>query len=88
LNVLIILLIGIWVFRSKRKHLLATLLILEFIVLRIFTIFFINLSIRISYFSLIYLTITACEAALGLTILVSIRRVYGGDYFKSFHLEY
>jgi NADH-ubiquinone oxidoreductase chain 4L len=37
------------------------------------------------FYSLIYLTFSACEGALGLSILVVIRRTHGGDYFKSFN---
>lgn len=38
------------------------------------------------YYSLIYITFTACEGALGLSILVIIRRTHGGDYFKTFNI--
>jgi NADH:ubiquinone oxidoreductase subunit K len=38
------------------------------------------------FYSLIYITFAACEGALGLSILVIIRRTHGGDYFKSFNL--
>lgn len=85
---MIIFIIGIWVFVSKRKHLLMTLLILEFLVLGIFIGYFISIRTLIMYFSLIYIVITACEGALGLRILVNLRRTHGGDYFKSFHIDY
>lgn len=75
-------------FSSKRKHILATLLSLEFIVLGVFSCFFIILRSRAYFFSLVYLTFTACEGALGLTILVSMARTHGGDYFRSFSLSY
>lgn len=38
------------------------------------------------FYRLIFLTFTACEGALGLSILVIIRRTHGGDYLKSFRL--
>lgn len=41
---------------------------------------------RVFYYSLIYLIITACEGALGLSILVILSRSIGGDYFKSFNI--
>jgi len=85
---LAIIVVGLWVFSSKRKHLLITLLSLEFIVLGVFLLFYTPASYCLVYFSLIYVTVTACEGALGLTVLVSIRRTHGGDYFKSFHLDY
>jgi len=39
-----------------------------------------------AYYSLFYLTFTACEGALGLSILILMGRTLGGDYFKSFNL--
>lgn len=71
---------------SYRKHLLNTLLRLEFIILGIF--FFINNCIseigREVYFVLFFLTLAACEGALGLSLLVSIVRRHGNDYFNRF----
>lgn len=66
---------------------LRTLLSLEFIVLGIFSFFFIYLNLDIIFSSLVYLTLTACEGALGLTILVRISRTHGGDYFNRFRLN-
>lgn len=77
---------GMWVFCSKRKHLLAVLLSLEFIVLRLYLILFIYLNI-FSYelfFRMVFLTFSVCEGALGLSILVSIIRTHGNDFFQSF----
>jgi NADH-ubiquinone oxidoreductase chain 4L len=83
----IILLSGLYVFSSKRKHLLLTLLSLEFIVLAIFSVFFIILNYYYFFYSLIYLVFAACEGALGLSILIRVRRVYGSDYFNSFNFR-
>jgi len=80
--------IGLWVYSSKRKHLLATLLVLEYIVLGVFVYFFVYQNFGALFYSLVYLTLTACEGALGLTILVSMSRSHGGDYFRSFSLNY
>nr|QNE85917.1 NADH dehydrogenase subunit 4L [Brachyptera risi] len=79
---------GGWVFSSKRKHLLLTLLSLEFIVLSLFLILFIYLnSMNYElYFSMIFLTFSVCEGALGLSILVSMIRTHGNDYFQSFSI--
>lgn len=80
--------IGLFAFVSNRKHLLSMLLSLEFIVLSLFLIIFIYLN-QInyeSYFSLIFLTFSVCEGALGLSILVSIIRTHGNDYFQSFNI--
>nr|QXT45808.1 NADH dehydrogenase subunit 4L [Maccaffertium vicarium] len=77
---------GVWVFVSNRKHLLATLLSLEFIVLSLYTLLFVyllNLSAEL-YFTMVFLTFAVCEGALGLSILVSMIRTHGNDYFQSF----
>lgn len=66
-----------------RDHLLSTLLRLEYIVLGVFLFLLISLREGIIFYSLFYLILTACEGALGLSILVIIRRTQGGDYFKS-----
>ena len=76
---------GLWVFSSKRKHLLSALLSLEYIVLAIFFMFFTFIFSRNMFFSLLYLTFAACEGALGLSILVIMSRTHGGDYFRSFN---
>nr|UJG45211.1 NADH dehydrogenase subunit 4L [Perlodes microcephalus] len=77
---------GTWVFTSKRKHLLLTLLSLEFIVLSLFLLLFmyLNLLNYELFFSMIFLTFSVCEGALGLSILVSMIRTHGNDYFQSF----
>uniref|UniRef100_A0AAU7B9V3 NADH-ubiquinone oxidoreductase chain 4L n=1 Tax=Micropathus cavernicola TaxID=3073456 RepID=A0AAU7B9V3_9ORTH len=77
---------GIWVFCSKRKHLLATLLSLEFIVLMLFLLLFnyLNLFNYELYFSMVFLTFAVCEGVLGLSILVSMIRTHGNDFFQSF----
>jgi NADH-ubiquinone oxidoreductase chain 4L len=77
---------GVRVFISNRKHLLATLLSLEFIVLSLYSLLFIyllDLGFEI-YFTIVFLTFAVCEGALGLSILVSIIRTHGNDYFQSF----
>jgi len=73
---------GAYVFRSVRGHLLSILLSLEFIVLSIFLFIILGMGAVGCFYSLFYLIITACEGALGLSILVIIRRRHGGDYFK------
>nr|UGN61728.1 NADH dehydrogenase subunit 4L [Cryptocercus tazigouensis] len=77
---------GMWVFSSSRKHLLITLLSLEFMVLILFFILyyyliFFNYEL---YFVIIFLTFSVCEGALGLSVLVSMVRGYGNDYFQSY----
>lgn len=80
--------VGGLVFVSSRSHLLSMLLRLEFIVLVLFffllgALNFIDYEI---YFSIVFLTFSVCEGALGLSVLVSIIRAHGNDYFQSFSI--
>nr|YP_010449535.1 NADH dehydrogenase subunit 4L [Anelytra multicurvata]UTU96095.1 NADH dehydrogenase subunit 4L [Anelytra multicurvata] len=77
---------GVWGFCSNRKHLLAMLLSLEFIVLGLFFIMFLffNYYEVELYFSMVFLTFSVCEGALGLSILVSMIRTHGNDFFQTF----
>ncbi|KAH8273755.1 hypothetical protein KR026_007449, partial [Drosophila bipectinata] len=85
---IILFILGLFCFVSNRKHLLSILLSLEFIVLILFFILFIYLNILNyeRYFRIIFLTFRVCEGALGLSILVSIIRTHGNDYFQSFNI--
>nr|AIY62162.1 NADH dehydrogenase subunit 4L [Glyptotermes sp. B TB-2014] len=76
---------GIWVFCSSRKHLLITLLSLEFLVLTLFvTIYFYLCLFNYEfYFVMLFLVLSVCEGSLGLSILVSMIRGFGNDYFQS-----
>nr|QKD74995.1 NADH dehydrogenase subunit 4L [Suillia sp. HeleYD1] len=84
----IMLLMGILTFVSNRKHLLSMLLSLEYIVLCLFLLLFIYLNLMSfsNYFSMMFLTFSVCEGALGLSILVSMIRTHGNDYFQSFNI--
>nr|YP_009630484.1 NADH dehydrogenase subunit 4L [Erthesina fullo]QBR54809.1 NADH dehydrogenase subunit 4L [Erthesina fullo]UAJ48739.1 NADH dehydrogenase subunit 4L [Erthesina fullo] len=75
---------GAVVFCSARKHLLLTLLSLEFMVLSVFLCLFLFLYVYgyELYFSLIFLIFTVCEGALGLSVLVSLVRSQGNDYLS------
>nr|YP_010309674.1 NADH dehydrogenase subunit 4L [Actenodia billbergi]UMR54791.1 NADH dehydrogenase subunit 4L [Actenodia billbergi] len=79
---------GIIMFSLKRKHLLLMLLSIELMVLALYMSLFIYLgSLGNDYFfSMIFLTFSVCEGALGLSILVSMIRTHGNDYFNSFNL--
>lgn len=88
ITILFLYVIGNLIFVSKQKHLLIVLLRLEFIVLRIFFILLLYLNYienRI-YILIVFLVFSVCEGALGLSILVSIIRTHGNDYFQSFNL--
>nr|YP_010155454.1 NADH dehydrogenase subunit 4L [Haemagogus leucocelaenus]QQX45034.1 NADH dehydrogenase subunit 4L [Haemagogus leucocelaenus] len=84
----IMFLFGCMVFISNRKHLLCTLLSLEFMVLMLFMLLFLYLNFMDyeMYFSMFFLTFCVCEGVLGLSILVSMIRTHGNDYFQSFSI--
>jgi len=86
LYIFLIFLGGLFSFISSWKHLLATLLRLEFIVLSLFFFFFFLLLMFNFelYFTIFFLTFRVCEGALGISILVSLIRTHGNDYFNSF----
>nr|WCS91770.1 NADH dehydrogenase subunit 4L [Dyscolus orthomus]WCS91783.1 NADH dehydrogenase subunit 4L [Dyscolus orthomus]WCS91913.1 NADH dehydrogenase subunit 4L [Dyscolus orthomus]WCS91991.1 NADH dehydrogenase subunit 4L [Dyscolus orthomus]WCS92056.1 NADH dehydrogenase subunit 4L [Dyscolus orthomus] len=79
---------GMMVFSSKRKHLLLMLLSLEFIILSLYMLMFIYLSMfnYEYYFSMLFLTFCVCESVLGLSILVSLIRTHGNDFFFSMNM--
>nr|YP_010326956.1 NADH dehydrogenase subunit 4L [Chorodna fulgurita]UNP54204.1 NADH dehydrogenase subunit 4L [Chorodna fulgurita] len=80
--------IGNLIFISKYKHLLIVLLGLEFMVLSVF-FFFLMYLLMLNYemyMLMVFLVFSVCEGALGLSILVSLIRTHGNDYFKSFNL--
>nr|WKU83769.1 NADH dehydrogenase subunit 4L [Argyra sp.] len=75
-------------FVLNRKHLLSMLLSLEYIVLSLFCLLIMYLLILgyQGFFSMVFLTFSVCEGALGLSILVSLIRTHGNDYFQSFSI--
>nr|YP_010439639.1 NADH dehydrogenase subunit 4L [Pida apicalis]UTC33528.1 NADH dehydrogenase subunit 4L [Pida apicalis] len=85
---IVIYIIGNLIFVLKYKHLLIVLLSLEFIVLSIFFFLLIYLSFIECelYMLMVFLVFSVCEGALGLSILVSMIRTHGNDYFQSFNL--
>lgn len=78
--------VGVISFVLMRKHLLSTLLSLEFIVLSLFfmLLFFLNTQNYEIYFRIFFLVFSVCEGALGISLMVSIIRTHGNDYFNSF----
>nr|QNG56219.1 NADH dehydrogenase subunit 4L [Pediacus sp. MJ-2020] len=79
---------GLFVFSSKRKHLLLMLLSVEFVVLVLYLNMFMYLMLMNYelFFLMIYLTMSVCEGVLGLSLLVSMIRVHGNDYVLSFSM--
>nr|QWA14864.1 NADH dehydrogenase subunit 4L [Anthomyia illocata] len=84
----VLFIMGVFTFVSNRKHLLSMLLSLEYIVLSLFFLLFIYLNMLNfeNFFSMMFLTFSVCEGALGLSILVSMIRTHGNDYFQSFNI--
>nr|ASY98609.1 NADH dehydrogenase subunit 4L [Haania vitalisi] len=79
---------GIWVFSFKGKHLLMTLMSLEFILLVLFMMIYyymLNMYNEL-YLTMFYLSFVVCEGALGLSIMVAMIRTHGNDYFNSFDM--
>nr|YP_010952744.1 NADH dehydrogenase subunit 4L [Domecia hispida]WMQ53164.1 NADH dehydrogenase subunit 4L [Domecia hispida] len=76
---------GLWSFMKYHKHLLNLLLSLEFTMLGVFWLMSVQMSSVgcESYFSLFFLTMAACEGALGLSLLVYMVRSHGNDLFNS-----
>uniref|UniRef100_UPI0030FE7FB3 NADH dehydrogenase subunit 4L n=1 Tax=Vanessa tameamea TaxID=334116 RepID=UPI0030FE7FB3 len=88
LVIFIMYLFGNMIFVSKYKHLLIILLSLEFIVLSIF-FFFLLFLMTMNYnmhMLVVFLVFSVCEGVLGLSILVSMIRTHGNDYFQSYNL--
>nr|ALO76712.1 NADH deshydrogenase subunit 4L [Popillia sp. POP01] len=79
---------GLISFCIKRKHLLLMLLSLEYIILGLYF----NLYLFLMYFNyefyfgMVFLTMSVCEGALGLSLLVSMMRTHGNDYFQTFNV--
>jgi len=87
-GVLVCVILGVLRFGRVLKHLLSILLSLEFLVLIIFSLIVLHFYIlrEGTYVAIIFLIFRVCEGALGLTMLVSIARRFGGDYIRSLRL--
>nr|AJW76416.1 NADH dehydrogenase subunit 4L [Chorotypus fenestratus] len=81
-------LVGVYLFSSLRKHLLIVLLSLEYIVISLFLFMITYLTMFSSSFHyvVIYLVLSVCEGSLGLSILISMIRSHGSDFFNLFNL--
>nr|QCP68881.1 NADH dehydrogenase subunit 4L [Cryptolestes ferrugineus] len=76
---------GLLIFSLKRKHLLLMLLSLEYIVLSLYInmFYYLSMSSMDYFFLMIFLTMSVCEGALGLSMLISMIRMHGNDYIMS-----
>nr|AOY39626.1 NADH dehydrogenase subunit 4L [Scolytinae sp. BMNH 1039896] len=77
---------GLFIFIVKYNHFLLMLLSLEVVVLGIYTLMFLYFYQGISdyFISMFYLSLSVCEGALGLSLLVLAIRVYGNDMIMLF----
>nr|QOD41478.1 NADH dehydrogenase subunit 4L [Lasionycteris noctivagans]QOD41491.1 NADH dehydrogenase subunit 4L [Lasionycteris noctivagans] len=83
----IISLLGLFMYRS---HLMSSLLCLEGLILSLFVLLTITiLTTNTTLFSIlpiILLVFAACEAALGLSLLVAVSNTYGNDHVQNLNL--
>ena len=81
--------IAILTLAFQLKHLLSILLALEAGIISLFVLLFSlsNLNERLGYLALILITLSACEARLGLSILISMVRTRGNDYVSRFSIQ-
>nr|WCL18767.1 NADH dehydrogenase subunit 4L [Raymondia sp. A GC-2023a] len=88
INTSILLMMGMITYVLDRKHLLSMLLSLEYMILSMFIlmIMYFNMFQNEFFFMMMFLIFSVCEGVLGLSILVSIIRMYGNDYFQSCNL--
>nr|AWV83402.1 NADH dehydrogenase subunit 4L [Yezoterpnosia vacua] len=72
----------------NHKHIMMSLLSLEFIILSLFCYLSVLLSFMMSdlYMLLIFLTFSVCEGVLGLSCLVMLIRSHGNDNLMSINL--
>jgi len=69
----------------ERGHLLIILLLLEGVMLGVFSFLLVGVSFSMSrfYLCLVLIRFGACEAAVGLSLLVSLIRTHGNDFVSS-----
>lgn len=79
---------GVWRFVNIHKHLLVTLLRLEYIVLVVFFLisFFVSFLVVEGYLLLFFLVFSVCEGVLGLALMVVLARSHGGDSYSSYNI--
>nr|YP_009943237.1 NADH dehydrogenase subunit 4L [Lasionycteris noctivagans]QOD41465.1 NADH dehydrogenase subunit 4L [Lasionycteris noctivagans] len=83
----IISLLGLFMYRS---HLMSSLLCLEGLILSLFVLLTITIlttsTTLFSILPIILLVFAACEAALGLSLLVAVSNTYGNDHVQNLNL--
>nr|YP_009441600.1 NADH dehydrogenase subunit 4L [Hylastes brunneus]AOY40146.1 NADH dehydrogenase subunit 4L [Hylastes brunneus] len=74
------------VFMMKYKHFLLMLISLETMVISLYVLmfFYFNQFYFEQFMSMFYLTLSVCESALGMSLLVLMIRTHGGDMLMLF----
>nr|APF47439.1 NADH dehydrogenase subunit 4L [Microplitis incurvatus] len=85
---MILFLISSIMFLSMYKHLLMTLISLEFMIMNLSMMLYLNFSfLKLNIFFITFFwTICVCESIMGLSILVYLSRKLGNDYTKILNL--
>nr|YP_009305240.1 NADH dehydrogenase subunit 4L [Uropsilus gracilis]AJA05047.1 NADH dehydrogenase subunit 4L [Uropsilus gracilis] len=90
MNIMIAFLVSLLGLLLYRSHLMSTLLCLEGMMLSLFilsTILILNLHFTLASMApIILLVFAACEAAIGLSLLVMVSNTYGVDYVQNLNL--
>lgn len=79
-------LIAVIILITNKNHLLISLLALERLILRLVILIPVNIiisNVQSLFVRIVLLSIGACEARLGLALIVIISRTYGSDIIKS-----
>nr|YP_010730035.1 NADH dehydrogenase subunit 4L [Ctenophthalmus quadratus]WEF75075.1 NADH dehydrogenase subunit 4L [Ctenophthalmus quadratus] len=79
---------GFFKFCLNKRSLLVSLLILEYLVLMLFMLLYLSLNFCMfeNFFLMMYIVMSVCESVLGLSILVSMIRTHGSDYFMGYNM--
>nr|YP_009246598.1 NADH dehydrogenase subunit 4L [Hypsugo alaschanicus]AMT85308.1 NADH dehydrogenase subunit 4L [Hypsugo alaschanicus]ATL15943.1 NADH dehydrogenase subunit 4L [Hypsugo alaschanicus]QIA44633.1 NADH dehydrogenase subunit 4L [Hypsugo alaschanicus] len=90
LNIMLAFIMSLLGLLMYRSHLMSSLLCLEGLMLSLFvlstlTILIMNMTLA-SMLPIILLVFAACEAALGLSLLVAVSNTYGTDYVQNLNL--
>nr|WNO18560.1 NADH dehydrogenase subunit 4l [Pectinodonta sp.] len=82
-------LMSIMSFINQTKHVIMMLILLETLALSIYLMISFNIGLLHSNFSslVLFLTMSVCEASLGLASLVSILRAHGNDYVSTLTMK-
>nr|QAT19779.1 NADH dehydrogenase subunit 4L [Eucryptorrhynchus scrobiculatus]UFP90427.1 NADH dehydrogenase subunit 4L [Eucryptorrhynchus scrobiculatus] len=77
---------SLYIYVSKYKHFLLMLLSLESIILSLYVLVFVYfMQFLNEYFMLmLFLSVSVCESALGLSLLVLVVRIHGSDMIMMF----